>query len=49
VTRLLEVMNRAIFESAKRKFVMTCFASPVSVNVSAATTRCRRNSSRRHE
>src|SRR5207302_292853 len=23
----LEVMNRAIFESAKRKFVMTCFAS----------------------
>jgi serine phosphatase RsbU (regulator of sigma subunit) len=26
-TRLLEVMNRAIFESAKRKFVMTCFAS----------------------
>jgi serine phosphatase RsbU (regulator of sigma subunit) len=29
VTRLLEVMNRAIFESAKRKFVMTCFASIV--------------------
>jgi serine phosphatase RsbU (regulator of sigma subunit) len=27
VTRLLEVMNHAIFESAKRKFVMTCFAS----------------------
>jgi serine phosphatase RsbU (regulator of sigma subunit) len=27
VTRLLEVMNRAIFESARRKFVMTCFAS----------------------
>ncbi|HEY7955484.1 MAG: SpoIIE family protein phosphatase [Polyangia bacterium] len=27
VTKLLEVMNRAIFESAKRKFVMTCFAS----------------------
>lgn len=27
VTRLLEVLNRAIFESAKRKFVMTCFAS----------------------
>ncbi len=27
VTRLLEVMNRAIYESAKRKFVMTCFAS----------------------
>jgi serine phosphatase RsbU (regulator of sigma subunit) len=29
VTHLLEVMNRAIFESAKRKFVMTCFASIV--------------------
>jgi serine phosphatase RsbU (regulator of sigma subunit) len=27
--RLLEVMNRAIFESARRKFVMTCFASIV--------------------
>ncbi len=27
VGKLLEVMNRAIFESAKRKFVMTCFAS----------------------
>ena len=27
VTKLLEVMNKAIFESAKRKFVMTCFAS----------------------
>jgi serine phosphatase RsbU (regulator of sigma subunit) len=27
VTHLLEVMNRAIFESAKRKIVMTCFAS----------------------
>jgi serine phosphatase RsbU (regulator of sigma subunit) len=27
VTHLLEVMNRAIYESAKRKFVMTCFAS----------------------
>jgi serine phosphatase RsbU (regulator of sigma subunit) len=25
--RLLEVMNRAIFESAHRRFVMTCFAS----------------------
>ncbi|MCE9580773.1 MAG: SpoIIE family protein phosphatase [Deltaproteobacteria bacterium] len=29
VTRLLEIMNYAIFESAKRKFVMTCFASIV--------------------
>jgi serine phosphatase RsbU (regulator of sigma subunit) len=27
VTKLLEVMNKAIYESAKRKFVMTCFAS----------------------
>ena len=27
VSRLLEIMNYAIFESAKRKFVMTCFAS----------------------
>lgn len=27
VTNLLEVLNRAIYESAKRKFVMTCFAS----------------------
>lgn len=27
VTYLLEIMNRAILESAKRKFVMTCFAS----------------------
>lgn len=27
VTRLLEIMNLAIYESAKRNFVMTCFAS----------------------
>ncbi len=27
VPRLLEAMNRAIFESSKRRFVMTCFAS----------------------
>jgi serine phosphatase RsbU (regulator of sigma subunit) len=27
VTKLLEIMNYAIYESAKRKFVMTCFAS----------------------
>ena len=27
VTRLLEIMNHAIFESAQRRFVMTCFAS----------------------
>lgn len=29
VTYLLEILNRAILESAKRKFVMTCFASIV--------------------
>jgi serine phosphatase RsbU (regulator of sigma subunit) len=29
VTRLLEIMNYAIFESAQRRFVMTCFASIV--------------------
>jgi serine phosphatase RsbU (regulator of sigma subunit) len=28
-SQLLEIMNHAIFESAKRKFVMTCFASVV--------------------
>ncbi len=27
VTTLLEIMNNAIYQSAKRKFVMTCFAS----------------------
>src|SRR6185436_19615831 len=27
VTGLLEIMNYAIFESAQRRFVMTCFAS----------------------
>jgi serine phosphatase RsbU (regulator of sigma subunit) len=29
VTQLLEIMNHAIFESAQRRFVMTCFASIV--------------------
>jgi len=29
VTHLLEIMNHAIFESAQRRFVMTCFASIV--------------------
>ena len=29
VSRLLEIMNHAIFESAQRRFVMTCFASIV--------------------
>jgi serine phosphatase RsbU (regulator of sigma subunit) len=27
VTRLLEIMNHAIWQSAQRRFVMTCFAS----------------------
>ncbi len=27
VTRLLEIMNHAIYEAAQRRFVMTCFAS----------------------
>ena len=38
-TQLLEIMNRAIFESAKRKFVMTCFASiidPAAKNITYA-------------
>ncbi len=32
VSQLLEIMNYAIFESAKRKFVMTCFASIIDTN-----------------
>ncbi|MBL0217535.1 MAG: SpoIIE family protein phosphatase [Myxococcales bacterium] len=31
VTRLLEIMNHAIFESAQRRFVMTCFASIIDI------------------
>ena len=30
--RLLEIMNSAIYQSAKRKFVMTCFASVIDIN-----------------
>jgi serine phosphatase RsbU (regulator of sigma subunit) len=37
VTRLLEIMNYAIFESAKRKFVMTCFASIVDTKKRSIT------------
>ena len=37
VTYLLEVLNRAIFESAKRKFVMTCFASIVDTRARTIT------------
>src|SRR5262249_33775239 len=36
-TQLLEVMNRAIFESAKRKFVMTCFASIIDARTRSIT------------
>lgn len=35
--RLLELMNRAIFESARRKFVMTCFACTVDVKTRVIT------------
>lgn len=36
-TQLLEIMNRAIYESAKRKFVMTCFASIIDPNARTIT------------
>jgi serine phosphatase RsbU (regulator of sigma subunit) len=37
VTRLLELMNHAIFESAQRRFVMTCFASVVDTRARTIT------------
>ena len=37
VTKLLEIMNTAIFESAKRKFVMTCFASIIDPHTRTIT------------
>ena len=37
VTRLLELMNHAIFESAQRRFVMTCFASIVDTKARTIT------------
>lgn len=37
VTYLLEILNRAILESAKRKFVMTCFASIIDPKTSTIT------------
>ncbi len=37
VTKLLEIMNYAIYESAKRKFVMTCFASIVDTRARTIT------------
>ncbi|MDB4958378.1 MAG: uncharacterized protein JWO36_5947 [Myxococcales bacterium] len=37
VTRLLEIMNHAIFESAQRRFVMTCFASIVDTKARTIT------------
>ena len=37
VTRLLEIMNHAIFESAQRRFVMTCFASIIDTKLRTIT------------
>jgi len=37
VTYLLEQLNHAIFESAKRKFVMTCFASIIDTRTRTIT------------
>jgi len=37
VTRLLEIMNHAIYESAQRRFVMTCFASIVDTRTRTIT------------
>jgi|GEM_PF-581934 len=37
VTTVLEIMNDAIFQSAKRKFVMTCFASVVDLHTHTIT------------
>jgi serine phosphatase RsbU (regulator of sigma subunit) len=37
VTYLLEILNRAILESAKRKFVMTCFASIIDPKTNTIT------------
>jgi serine phosphatase RsbU (regulator of sigma subunit) len=37
VTRVLELMNQAIFEAAKRRFVMTCFASIIDTKARTIT------------
>jgi serine phosphatase RsbU (regulator of sigma subunit) len=37
VTTLLEIMNHAIFESAQRRFVMTCFASIIDTKARTIT------------
>ncbi|MDQ3336279.1 MAG: SpoIIE family protein phosphatase [Myxococcota bacterium] len=37
VSRLLEIMNHAIYESAQRRFVMTCFASIVDTKARTIT------------
>jgi len=37
VTRLLEIMNHAIYESAQRRFVMTCFASIIDTKTRTIT------------
>jgi serine phosphatase RsbU (regulator of sigma subunit) len=36
-SRLLELMNRAIYESARRRFVMTCFACVVDIRAKSIT------------
>ena len=37
VSRLLEIMNHAIYESAQRKFVMTCFAAIIDTKTRSIT------------
>jgi serine phosphatase RsbU (regulator of sigma subunit) len=37
VTRLLEIMNSAIYQSAKRRFVMTCFAAIIDLKTRVIT------------
>lgn len=37
VTRLLEIMNHAIYEAAQRRFVMTCFAAIVDTKARTIT------------
>ncbi len=37
VTKLLEIMNRAILESAQRRFAMTCFASVIDTKARTIT------------
>lgn len=37
VTRILEIMNQAIFEAAQRRFTMTCFASIIDTKARTIT------------